>query len=71
MEAAPVRIYTVYRDNIRSGGEHRSRASAARRHFFNYDINLHDVRNRRRIGAILVLSNNDESLEETNMNKNL
>ena len=47
LEAAPVRIYTVYRDNIRSGGEHRSRASAATRHFFNYDIDLHNIRRRR------------------------
>ena len=70
LEAAPVRIYTVYRDNIRSGGEHRSRASAATRHFFNYDIDLHAYYSEKALvpfpdwKCLLDLSRNYESLKK-------
>ena len=64
-----MRIYTVYRDNIRSAVASRGPVPPLQRDTSSIMTSIYMIFGIE--GAILVLSNNDESLEETNMNKNL
>ena len=59
-----MRIYTVYRDNIRSAVASTGPVPPLQREASSIMTSIYMIF--RIEGAILVLSNNDESLEETN-----
>ena len=63
LEAAPVRIYTVYRDNIRSGVSSIGPVPPLQLETSSIMTSIYMIFGIE--GVILVHSNNDESLEET------